>query len=78
MDVIVQKGNIERRAVAQGRDIYAITAPIVVEAAQRVLDGRTRATGLVAAGQVFDARDFLHSLAPQMKVELFEPMAIDR
>ena len=31
MEVIARKGAAERRAVAHGRDIYAVTAPIVVE-----------------------------------------------
>ncbi|HZD68971.1 MAG TPA: hypothetical protein VFA45_08680 [Actinomycetes bacterium] len=36
MDVVARRGTETRRAVASGRDIYAITAPIVVEAAQRL------------------------------------------
>ena len=65
MDVIVRKGRAERRAVARGRDIYAVSAPIVVEAAQRAINGLAKATGAVAAGQAFDARDFLNSLCPE-------------
>ena len=64
VDVIARKGTEERRAVASGRDIYAITAPLVVEAAQRLVAGRVGATGVVAPGEVFDARDFLESLSP--------------
>jgi hypothetical protein len=64
MEVIARNGHAERRAVARGRDIYAITAPIVVEATQRVVDGLAKKSGVVAAGEVFDARDFLSSLAP--------------
>lgn len=64
MEVIARKGDAERRAVAHGRDIYAVTAPIVVEAAQRAVNGLARTNGVVAAGQIFDARDFLSSLAP--------------
>jgi hypothetical protein len=64
MEVIVRKGNAERRAVARGRDIYAITAPIVVEATQRVVNGLARTSGVVSAGEAFDSRDFLRSLAP--------------
>jgi NAD(P)-dependent dehydrogenase (short-subunit alcohol dehydrogenase family) len=64
-DVIVRRGAAERRAYAQGRDIYAITAPLVVEAVERVLDGRCKATGGVAAGQAFDAADFLNALSPE-------------
>jgi Saccharopine dehydrogenase NADP binding domain len=65
MDVIVQRGSEQRRAVASGRDIYAITAPIVVEATARVVRGLTKTMGVVAAGEVFDARDFLRSLSPE-------------
>ena len=64
VDVVVRKGEEERRAVARGRDIYAITAPIVVEATQRVVNGLARTIGVAAAGDLFDARDFLRSLCP--------------
>jgi Saccharopine dehydrogenase NADP binding domain len=62
MDVIARKGGEERRVIGQGQDIYAVTAPIVVEAAERVTAGSVRTTGVVAAGEVFDASDFLASL----------------
>jgi hypothetical protein len=62
MDVVARRGRRERRVVARGQDIYAVTAPIVVEATQRVVAGATRKTGVVAAGEAFDARDFLNSL----------------
>jgi hypothetical protein len=64
VDVVVRRGSEERRATARGRDIYAITAPIVVEATQRVVNGLAKTTGVVAAGEIFDARDFLRSLCP--------------
>jgi hypothetical protein len=64
-DVIVRNGAAERRAYAQGRDIYAVTAPLVVEAVERVLDGRCKAVGVVAAGAAFDAEDFLTALSPE-------------
>ena len=63
-DVIVRKGDEERRAMARGRDIYAVTAPIVVEATQRIVSGLAQGIGVVAPGQAFDARDFLRSLCP--------------
>ena len=62
MDVMIRRGRQERRVTARGRDIYAVTAPIVVEAAERIAAGAIRTTGVVAAGEVFDARDFLGSL----------------
>lgn len=56
--------------MARGRDIYAITAPIVVEAAQRVVVERTRKVG-AAAGEIFDARAFLSALgAAQLSIEI--------
>ena len=64
MDVIARKGKVERRAVARGRDIYAASAPIVVEATERVVKGLAKSTGVRAAGEIFDARDFLSSLSP--------------
>jgi hypothetical protein len=64
MDVIARRGEQERRVIARGRDIYAITAPIVVEATTRIVMGSVKARGVVAAGEAFDARDFLNSLTP--------------
>ncbi|MFE9029436.1 saccharopine dehydrogenase family protein [Streptomyces iakyrus] len=70
VDVVVRSGGAERRAVARGRDIYAVTAPLAVEAVHRILTGRTRAVGVVSAGEIFDAADFLRSLSPHLSVEL--------
>ncbi|MER6562354.1 saccharopine dehydrogenase NADP-binding domain-containing protein [Streptomyces sp. NPDC001027] len=69
VDVVVRSGDVERRAVARGRDIYAVTAPLVVEAVARVLTGRTEAVGVVSAGEAFDAPDFLRALSPHITVE---------
>jgi Saccharopine dehydrogenase NADP binding domain len=65
VEVVARLGGEERRAVASGRDIYAITAPIVVEAAQRVVTRHAERAGVFAAGEIFDARDFLRSLCPR-------------
>jgi Saccharopine dehydrogenase NADP binding domain len=62
IDVVARRGGTERRVVARGRDIYAVTAPIVVEATQRVVAGAIKRMGALAAGELFDARDFLQSL----------------
>jgi uncharacterized protein YbjT (DUF2867 family) len=62
LDVVVRRGGERRRAVARGRDIYAFTAPIVVEALERILDGRRKSAGVIAAGEIFDAGDFLRAL----------------
>lgn len=65
VEAVVRRGREERRAVARGRDIYSVSAPILVEAMERVLDGRTRTTGVAAAGAIFDAEDFLRALTPK-------------
>ena len=62
VDVLVRSADGERRATARGQDIYAITAPLAVEAVQRILAGETRATGVASAGAMFDPADFLRSL----------------
>jgi hypothetical protein len=64
VDVVLRRGAHERRISAAGRDIYAVTAPLIAEAATRLLDGRARPRGVAAPGEAFDARDFLASLTP--------------
>lgn len=63
VEVRVCRSGHSVRASASGRDIYAVTAPLLGEALQRILDGRVRGRGALAAGQAFDAGDFLASLA---------------
>ncbi|WP_175925143.1 saccharopine dehydrogenase NADP-binding domain-containing protein [Burkholderia cepacia] len=63
MDAIVAQGGTTHRATASGRDIYAVSAPIIVEAAVRLMTGRTVVSGGVRSlGELFDARDFLAAL----------------
>ncbi|MEV7520490.1 saccharopine dehydrogenase NADP-binding domain-containing protein [Streptomyces sp. NPDC091371] len=71
VDVVVRSGGEERRAVASGQDIYAVSAPLAVEAVHRVLTGRARtAAGVVSAGAAFDAPGFLRALSAHLSVEL--------
>ena len=72
VDVRVRRGDHACRAIASGRDIYAVTAPLLVEALQRILDGCVRGTGTLAAGEAFDARDFLAALDPEAVKVAFE------
>jgi short subunit dehydrogenase-like uncharacterized protein len=65
MEVIVRQGTEVRRTVARGRDIYAFTGPLVVEAVQRILDGLVQERGVLAPGAIFDAPNFLRALTPQ-------------
>ncbi|MFG2510503.1 saccharopine dehydrogenase family protein [Streptomyces rubiginosohelvolus] len=70
VDAVVRRGDTERRATARGQDIYAVTAPLVAEALDRVLTGRTRSLGVVPAGELFDAADFLRALEPHIALDL--------
>lgn len=63
VDVVVRRGSDSRRLTASGRDIYAVTAPIVTEGVVRLLDGRHHGPGASAPGQVFDASEVLAALA---------------
>ncbi|MEV4379175.1 saccharopine dehydrogenase NADP-binding domain-containing protein [Streptosporangium sp. NPDC049644] len=70
VDVLVRSGGTERRLVAAGQDIYAISAPLAVEAVDRILTGRTRTTGVASAGAVFDAPDFLRALSSHLSLHV--------
>jgi hypothetical protein len=65
VEVVARSAGVERRAVASGRDIYAVTAPLVVEAVFRVLAGAGDTAGVASVGARFDAKDFLSSLSPE-------------
>ncbi|WP_327402629.1 saccharopine dehydrogenase NADP-binding domain-containing protein [Streptomyces sp. NBC_01288] len=64
VEVVARRDGQTRRAVAAGQDIYAVTAPLVVEATCRVLADPHRPSGVVTAGALADARGFLGALAP--------------
>jgi NAD(P)-dependent dehydrogenase (short-subunit alcohol dehydrogenase family) len=68
VDVLVRSAGTERRVVAAGQDIYAISAPLAVEAVDRILTGRTRTTGVASAGATFDAPDFLRALSSHLSL----------
>jgi len=66
VEVIAHRGGEVRRVAARGRDIYAISAPLVVEGAARLVAGSVRRTGVLAAGEAFDAGELLAALAPEL------------
>ncbi|BBH69685.1 saccharopine dehydrogenase [Actinoplanes sp. OR16] len=68
VDAVVRRGGEQRRVTATGHDIYAVSAPLAVEAAARLLDGRALTTGVAAAGAMFDAPGFLRSLAGHLTI----------
>jgi short subunit dehydrogenase-like uncharacterized protein len=71
MEAVARRGEEVRRASVMGRDIYAFTAPLIVEAVQRLLKTPVEKGGVFAPGELFDAPLFLQSLAPQHIV--YEP-----
>jgi len=73
MEVVAVGPTGTRRATAHGQDIYAVSAPIVVEAAARILAPAFRRRGALALGQAFDARDFLRAFAPTHLAVAFDP-----
>jgi hypothetical protein len=58
-----------RRAAASGRDIYAVSAPLVVNACLDLLTREISMPGVRAPGEVFDAAAFLSRLAPEIALE---------
>jgi NAD(P)-dependent dehydrogenase (short-subunit alcohol dehydrogenase family) len=70
VEAVVRNGGEERRVSASGRDIYAITAPIVVEAVERVCAGPHRSAGAFALGQLLDASEFLQALVRRKDIVL--------
>jgi hypothetical protein len=70
VDVRARNGNEEHRITAAGRDIYAVTAPIVAEVIDRVFAGRQPRAGAFALGQLVDARDVLETLAGRGDIDV--------
>jgi short subunit dehydrogenase-like uncharacterized protein len=62
IEVIAHDSAGTRRASAQGQDIYAVTAPLVVEAAARMLQPSFARSGALSLGEAFDAGDFLRAI----------------
>ena len=65
MVVRARQGQGVRTASASGRDIYAVSAPLVVEAAARLAQPGAARAGALALGEAFDAVGFLQSLEPR-------------
>lgn len=67
VDVRVHRNGEERRRTVTGRDIYAVSAPLAVEAVERLLTNRFNITGVASAGAMFDAADFLNALSAHLR-----------
>jgi Saccharopine dehydrogenase NADP binding domain len=63
MQVVATANKISKTIIAQGQDIYAVTAPLVVEAVKRILNGNFKTNGVTTLGETFDASSFFKSLS---------------
>jgi hypothetical protein len=64
VDVIVRNAGKTRRAIAHGRDIYAVTGPLAVEAIERIVRASPPRGGVFAPGAIFEPMSFLNALSP--------------
>ena len=71
VEVSARREGATRKATASGRDIYAFTAPFICEAVARLLQGAVKGGGGARApGAIFDAREYLGALAPDLAFAL--------
>lgn len=68
MDVQAAWDDRRSRIAVSGRDIYGITAPIVVEACLRVLEDPPARGGAYAPGELYAANSFLAALSPHLEI----------
>lgn len=61
MEAVVRNGTSERALTIEGRDIYAVSASMLAEAAWRIVGGAFPG-GCFTPAQIFPARDFLSAL----------------
>jgi short subunit dehydrogenase-like uncharacterized protein len=69
MDVSVTANGESKRIAAFGRDIYAVSAPLVVEACMRVLSRRDGQGGTFAPAELFDPQEFLAAIGSDIRVQ---------
>jgi uncharacterized protein YbjT (DUF2867 family) len=76
VDVRLRRDAEVRYGIVRGQDIYAVTAPLVCEATERILNGSAKRTGAVAPGEAFDAQQFLAALSPhELTIEMIQNRA---
>lgn len=64
VDVVAERDGIRHRATATGQDIYAVTAPIIAEAAERIFRKQTppSSSGAFSLGELFESEAFLRAV----------------
>jgi short subunit dehydrogenase-like uncharacterized protein len=70
VEVVITRGDDQRRAFTRGRDGYAVTAPLTGEAVERLLQGQFTSAGAHAPGEIFDAKAILAALGPDYPFEI--------
>ncbi len=70
VEVAVRRGSERRSIVATGRDIYATTAPLAVEAVERICRVSARHAGAFALGELVDATSFLDALVAGEHIQI--------
>src|SRR5262249_25545940 len=68
MDVLATCDGERRRITASGQDIYAVSAPLAVEACMRIIERPPSQGGTFAAGELFEAAGFLAALGPAVVI----------
>jgi hypothetical protein len=76
-DVIARFGDAQRRRTIRGRDIYALTAPIIVAAVERFASSEDGRCGAHTLAQLVDPVAFLDQLASRGELELVDSGAGD-
>jgi len=71
VDVRATTDGVESRATASGRDIYAVTAPLIVSACLTLLAQDAPLAGVRAPGELFKPGAFLRALAPDIDVRFY-------
>lgn len=71
VEIVAHRDGSQRRAIARGQDIYAVSAPLVVEAVERLLSNPAAPAGVFSAGQIFPARDFLAAFSPEHLIVVY-------
>lgn len=69
MDVVASGDGLSRRIAAFGRDIYAVSAPLVVEACVRLLSREDPRGGTYAPAELFDPQHFMSALSSEIRLE---------
>lgn len=63
-----------RRVALTGGDPYALTAELIVRAAEALHDGEVHSAGALAPAEAFDARTFVERLDPLLTIQALEDL----